>query len=66
MTTLTGSVLIALAHAAGALGLEEGWRAAHVDERFQESLWGEDAMALQRRALRETEFRAASAVYAAS
>ena len=43
MTTLTGSVLIALAHAAGALGVEEGVGAAHVDERYQESLWGEDA-----------------------
>ena len=40
--------------------------AAHVDERFQESLWGEDEAALARRAGREAEFRAASAVYAAS
>lgn len=63
MTTLTGSVLIALAHAAGALTVEQAWAAAHVDERFQESLWGEDETALSRRAGRELDFRAASAVF---
>src|SRR5205085_411871 len=56
MTTLAGSVLIALAHADGALGLDEAWAAAHVDERFQESLWGEDEEASRRRAAREAEF----------
>jgi chaperone required for assembly of F1-ATPase len=66
MTTLSGSILIALAHADGALTADEAWDAAHVDERFQESLWGEDEAALARRAGREAEFRAASAVYAAS
>lgn len=63
MTTLTGSVLIALAHADAALTLEAAWAAAHVDERFQESLWGEDESALKRRAGREVDFRAASTVY---
>ena len=63
MTTLAGSVLIALAHADGALGLDEAWAAAHLDERFQESLWGEDEEATRRRAAREAEFRAASKVY---
>ena len=63
MTTLTGSVLIALAHADGRLSLEEAWAAAHVDETFQESVWGEDAEAMTRRAARESEFRAASEVY---
>ena len=33
MTTLTGSVLLALAHAAGGLTAEEAWAAAYVDER---------------------------------
>jgi chaperone required for assembly of F1-ATPase len=66
MTTLTGSILIPLVHAAGALTADEAWAAAHVDERFQESLWGEDEMALKRRAAREADFRAASVVYAAS
>ena len=64
MTTLTGSALIALAHAEGRLTAAEAWAAAHVDERFQERVWGEDEAALQRRAAREADFRAASRVYA--
>ena len=60
MTTLTGSVLIALMHAAGRLAVEEAWRAAHVDELFQESRWGEDYEASERRRRREADFRAAS------
>lgn len=60
MTTLTGSVLIALMHRAGAIEAAEAWRAAHVDELYQESLWGEDLEAGERRAGREAEFRAAS------
>jgi chaperone required for assembly of F1-ATPase len=64
MTTLAGSVLIALAHADGALGLDVAWAAAHVDELFQESLWGKDEEAVRRRAAREAEFRAASLVFA--
>lgn len=64
MTTLTGSVLIALAHAAGRLTAEEAWAAAHVDERFQERVWGEDEQALARRAARQADFLAASRLYA--
>lgn len=60
MTTLTGSVLIALMHVAGRLGADEAWRAAHVDELYQESLWGQDHEAKERRQRREEEFRAAS------
>lgn len=63
MTTLTGSVLIALAHASGRLSAEEAWDAAHVDERFQESVWGEDHEAMARRQRRRAEFDAASLVY---
>lgn len=63
MTTLSGSVLIALAHAAGVLDLDQAWSAAHVDERFQESLWGEDEEAMKRRDAREADFRAASTVH---
>jgi chaperone required for assembly of F1-ATPase len=66
MTTLTGSALLALAHAAGRLDADAAWAAAHVDERHQESLWGEDEEALLRRSRREAEFRAASKVYALS
>ncbi|HZH53006.1 MAG TPA: ATP12 family protein [Microvirga sp.] len=63
MTTLTGSVLIALAHAARAIDADRAWAAAHVDEHYQESLWGEDYEAMERRRRREAEFRAASEVF---
>ena len=63
MTTLTGSVLLALAHADGAIDAGAAWEAAHVDERHQERLWGEDEEAGERRARREMEFRAASDLY---
>lgn len=63
MTTLTGSALIALAAADGALDGEEAWRAAHVDEIAQESVWGEDAQALARRTARKREFDAALMVW---
>nr|WP_262300122.1 ATP12 family protein [Microvirga sp. HBU67692] len=63
MTTLSGSVLIALAHAARQLDLDRAWAAAHVDELYQESVWGEDHDAMERRRRREADFRAASTVY---
>ncbi len=63
MTTLSGSVLITLAHAAGEIDAGKAWEAAHVDERFQERIWGEDYEAMERRKLREADFRAASQVY---
>ncbi len=63
MTTLSGSVLIALAHAARQLDVVQAWAAAHVDELYQESVWGEDYEAMERRRRREADFRAASEVY---
>jgi chaperone required for assembly of F1-ATPase len=63
MTTLTGSILIALAHASRAIDADEAWAAAHVDEHHQESLWGEDHEAIERRRKREADFRAASEVF---
>jgi chaperone required for assembly of F1-ATPase len=62
LTTLSGSVLVALMHAAGALDAEAAWKAGHVDELFQESRWGQDAEAAERRTRREAEFRIASQV----
>lgn len=59
MTTLTGSVLIALGAAEGAWSLAEAWAAAHVDEDFQIQAWGEDAEAMERRARQWREFEAA-------
>ena len=63
MTTLSGSVLIALAHAAQRMDMDQAWAAAHVDELYQESVWGEDYEAMERRRRREGDFRAASTVY---
>jgi chaperone required for assembly of F1-ATPase len=59
-TTLTGSALIALALAEGALGVEAAWEAAHVDEDWNISQWGADAEALERRARRSMDFAAAA------
>ncbi len=42
MTTLTGSLVLALAVAHGRLTPDEAWRSAHVDEDFQAERWGAD------------------------
>lgn len=60
MTTLTGSALIALAHAKGFLDADAAWKAAHVDEIWQASQWGEDFEAAQRQKKRLSEFLNAS------
>ena len=65
LTSLSGSVLLALAVARGAWSAEEAWRAAHVDEDFQILQWGEDDEAMARRAARWTEFEAAARVIGA-
>jgi chaperone required for assembly of F1-ATPase len=64
VTTLTGSALLALAHARGRLTAEEAWAAAHVDENWQISQWGEDAEASARRDRRWAEMQAASLLVA--
>jgi chaperone required for assembly of F1-ATPase len=61
-TTLTGSALIPLALAHRALSVESAWRAAHVDEDWNMEQWGRDEIALQRRAARFAEFKAAALV----
>jgi len=60
MTALTGSALLALAVLKGRLSPEEAWEAAHVDEDFQISQWGEDAEAATRRENRWRDFAAAA------
>jgi chaperone required for assembly of F1-ATPase len=62
MTALTGSALLALAVAQGRLTPEEAWMAAHVDEDWQISQWGEDAEARARREHRWRDFAAAAAL----
>lgn len=60
MTALTGSALLALAVARKRLSPEEAWDAAHVDEDFQISQWGEDSEAKARRAAHKRDFDAAA------
>lgn len=62
MTSLTGSAVIALAIAKGRIPAAAGWEAAHIDEDWQISQWGEDAEAARRRAFRWREMEAASRV----
>jgi chaperone required for assembly of F1-ATPase len=62
VTTLTGSALIALAMARGALSTEAAWQAANVDEDWNMERWGRDEMAMQRYDFRLAEFQAAAAV----
>ncbi len=61
-TTLTGSALLALALSRGRLSADEAWQVAHVDEDWNMAQWGRDELALQRRAFRFAEFRAAATV----
>ena len=63
MTTLTGSSVLALAHAKGQIGLEAAWAAAHIDEDWQIEHWGQDFEAEERRQVRAAEFAAASRLY---
>lgn len=59
LTTLTGSAFLALMVAADAITGEEAWKAAHVDEDWQNEQWGIDAEAQARRAAHRREFDAA-------
>lgn len=62
MTTLTGSALLALSCVRRSLSPETAWAAAHVDEDWQISQWGEDTEARARRAARWREMQAAATV----
>ena len=59
-TSLSGSALIALALAEGALDVDAAWAAAHVDEDWNIEKWGADSEATARRAKRLADFRAAA------
>ncbi|WP_182084571.1 ATP12 family protein [Aureimonas sp. ME7] len=60
ITTLTGSLLLALAVSEGHLGEAEAWHAAHVDEDWNIELWGDDEEAKARRTSRFEDMRAAA------
>src|SRR5690606_41012363 len=59
MTTLMGSALLALAVESGFLEAEAGWNAAHVDENWNISQWGEDSEAAARMRSEERDMLAA-------
>ncbi|MEZ5926785.1 MAG: ATP12 family protein [Hyphomicrobiaceae bacterium] len=60
LTTLSGSLVIALAIREDEIDTEAGWAAAHVDEDWQVSQWGEDFEASERRKIRRRDFEAAA------
>ena len=64
MTSLSGSLLLALAVARGAMDVAAAWSAAHVDEDHQISLWGQDGEAAARRERRWCDMTAAANVAA--
>jgi chaperone required for assembly of F1-ATPase len=66
MTSLTGSALIALTYAGGGLDVAGAWAAAHADENWQVSQWGEDFEAAQRQKTRFTEFESAARFFTLS
>lgn len=59
--TITGSAVLGLAFAAGAIGADDVLAAAEVDAGYQAELWGRDAEAEKARASRLAELKAAEA-----
>jgi chaperone required for assembly of F1-ATPase len=59
LVTISGSLVIALALAEEAIGLETAWAAATLDEAWQAEQWGEDEEATARLEARRAEFEAA-------
>ena len=60
LVTISGSLLIALALAEGAIDVETAWAAAALDEQWQAEKWGEDVDAARALAGRRAEFEAAA------
>lgn len=58
LVTISGSLLIALALAEGAITVGAAWSAAIVDEQWSEDQWGEDAEAALALANRRRDFEA--------
>ncbi|MCJ2011682.1 ATP12 family chaperone protein [Methylobacterium sp. J-076] len=65
LTTLSGSLIVALAVLHGHLDPAAAWEAAHVDETYQAAVWGRDEEAEARLAIRRAEFEAAARTIAA-
>ena len=58
LVTIAGSLIIALALAEGAIGLEAAWDAAMLDEAWQAEQWGADPLAAASLENRRREFEA--------
>lgn len=56
LVTLTGSLVLGLAVARGALGAPEAWAASRLDETWQEEQWGVDDEAADMARVRENDF----------
>jgi chaperone required for assembly of F1-ATPase len=60
LVTLSGSLVLALALAEGAMTEEDCWRAAELDQLWQAEQWGEDDLAIAAREDKRRDFRAAA------
>ena len=60
LVTISGSLVIALALAEGAISAGDAFDAAHLDELWQAERWGEDSLATQAREARRRDFLAAA------
>ncbi len=60
LVTISGSLVIALALAEGAIGVEPAWSAAALGELWQAEKWGEDDEAAAALAARRRDFEAAA------
>ncbi len=59
LVTISGSLIVALALAEGAIGLEPAWDSAMLDEAWQAEQWGADPLAAASIENRRREFEAA-------
>lgn len=62
LTTLSGSLVLALAVCHGRIDAAEAWRLSRIDEQWNIEQWGEDAEAAAQAARREADFMAAAAL----
>jgi chaperone required for assembly of F1-ATPase len=60
LVTVSGSLIVALALAEGAIGLDAAWAAAALDELWQAEKWGEDREGAAALAARRADFAAAA------
>ena len=60
LTTLSGSLVLALAVCHGRLPADEAWRLSRIDEQWNIEQWGEDAEAARQAARRGADFMASA------